>query len=166
MTFDLAQLMEERHGENFQLHAQYLNPQLTKVVSTIGFDRFYERGEGAYLYDQDGKRYLDYLSGFGVFALGRNHPVLQKALHDAIDANLPNLIQMDAALLPGVLANEILARCHEQMGRVFFTNSGSEPASKITPSAPFTPTSATTRSGFHRHRSSARVPEAKASGRR
>jgi len=46
MTFNLAQLMEERHGDNFALHAQYLNPQLTKVVTTLGFDRFYERGEG------------------------------------------------------------------------------------------------------------------------
>ena len=35
MTFNLAALMEERHGDNFLLHAQYLNPQLTKVVTTL-----------------------------------------------------------------------------------------------------------------------------------
>ena len=103
MTFDLKELMEERHGDNFALHAQYLNPQLTKVVTTLGFDRFYERGEGCYLIDDDGNRYLDMLSGFGVFALGRSHPVIKDALRQALDADLPGMVQMDCALLPGLL---------------------------------------------------------------
>ena len=59
MTFKLSELLDQRHGENFELHAQYINPQLTKVVKTLGFDRFYVRGEGCYLYDEEGKRYLD-----------------------------------------------------------------------------------------------------------
>lgn len=126
MSFDLREVLASRRGENFQLYARHVNPQLVRVLRSIGFDRYYERGEGAYLYDREGRRYLDFLAGFGVFALGRAHPVLKKALHDAIDADLPNLVQMDAALLPGVLASELLARCHPGMGRVFFTNSGSE----------------------------------------
>jgi ornithine--oxo-acid transaminase len=126
LSFDLKEVLTRRRGENFQLYARHINPQLVRVLRSIGFDRYYERGEGAYLYDHDGRRYLDFLSGFGVFALGRSHPVLKKALHDAIDLDLPNLVQMDAALLPGVLASELLARCHPGMGRVFFTNSGSE----------------------------------------
>ena len=89
MDFNLDRLLKERHGENFQLHAQYLNPQLTKVIKTLGFDRFYERGEGCYLFDDEGNRYLDLLSGFGVFALGRSHPVIKDALHQALDADLP-----------------------------------------------------------------------------
>jgi ornithine--oxo-acid transaminase len=97
-----------------------------RVLRTIGFDRFYERGEGAYLYDTEGRRYLDFLSGFGVYSLGRAHPTIKAALHQAIDADLPNLVQMDAALLPGVLAEELLKRCPGGMGRVFFTNSGTE----------------------------------------
>jgi len=48
MTFDLARVLEERRGENFQLHMEYMNPQLARVLKTLGFDRFYERGEGAY----------------------------------------------------------------------------------------------------------------------
>jgi len=126
MTFDLAQLMEERHGENFQLHAQYLNPQLTKVVSTLGFDRFYERGEGCYLFDDDGKKYLDMLSGFGVFALGRAHPVVKDALRQALDADLPSMVQMDCALLPGLLAEQLVRRSPKQIERLFFCNSGAE----------------------------------------
>ena len=126
MPFNLAELLEQRHGENFQLHNQYLNPQLTKVVKTLGFDRFYERGEGCYLYDDEGKRYLDMLSGFGVFALGRSHPVIKDALRQAIEADLPNMVQMDCALLPGLLAEQLVTRSPDTIERAVFCNSGAE----------------------------------------
>jgi acetylornithine/succinyldiaminopimelate/putrescine aminotransferase len=95
-------------------------------LKTIGFDKLYVRGEGCYLYDADGQRYLDFLSGFGVFALGRSHPALKKAMHDAVDADLASLVQMDCALLPGVLAEELVKRSHAGIERVVFTNSGAE----------------------------------------
>jgi ornithine--oxo-acid transaminase len=126
VSFDLSKLLEQHRGENFQLHAKYLNPQLTKVVKTLGFDRFYERGEGCYLYDADGKRYLDLLSGFGVFALGRSHPVIKDALRQAIDADLPNMVQMDCALLPGLLGEQLVQRSPSNIERVVFANSGAE----------------------------------------
>lgn len=126
MSFNLAELLDQRHGENFQLHSQYLNPQLTKVVKTLGFDRFYVRGEGCYLFDDEGARYLDLLSGFGVFALGRSHPVIKDALRQAIDADLPNMIQMDCALLPGLLAEQLVTRSPDQIERAIYCNSGAE----------------------------------------
>src|ERR1019366_3484038 len=126
MSFNLSQLLRRRHGENFQLHAKYLNPQLAKVMKTLGFDRFYVRGEGCYLFDDEGKRYLDLLSGFGVFALGRSHPVIKDALRQAIDADLPNMVQMDCALLPGLLAEELVKRSPANIERVVFGNSGAE----------------------------------------
>ena len=82
MTTRLRDLLEQRSGEQFQLHERYLNTQLVNVLRTIGFDRNYVRAEGPYLYDQDGNRYLDLLSGFGVFATGRNPPVVVQALRD------------------------------------------------------------------------------------
>ncbi|MGH9171903.1 MAG: aspartate aminotransferase family protein [Acidimicrobiales bacterium] len=126
MSFDLGELMEARQGENFRLHSEFLNPQLVKVLKTLGFDRFYERGEGCYLYDKSGQQYLDFLSGFGVFALGRGHPVVKKAILDAVDLDLPNLAQLDCALLPGLLAEALVGRTHGGIGRCFFSNSGAE----------------------------------------
>jgi len=126
MGFDLHKLLDERAGENFSLHSRYTSAQLPKVLRTIGFDRFYVRGGGCYLFDADGRRYLDLLAGFGVFALGRAHPGVKAALHEAIDADLPNLVQMDCALLPGLLAEALVARAHAGIERVFFTNSGAE----------------------------------------
>lgn len=126
MTFDVAKALQERHGENFQLHMELLNPQLAKILKTLGFDRFYVRGEGCYLYDDRGERYLDFLSGFGVYALGRSHPAIKAALHQAIDLDLPNMVQMDCALLPGLLAEKLVARAHPRIRRVYFCNSGAE----------------------------------------
>jgi ornithine--oxo-acid transaminase len=126
MPFDLSEVLRERHGENSRLHARYVNPQMSRLLKTIGFDRVYVRGEGCYLFDAEGRRYLDFLSGFGVFALGRDHGGVKQALHDAIDADLPNLVQLDCALLPGVLAEALVSRSHQGIERVLFTNSGAE----------------------------------------
>ncbi len=123
---DVMKVVEERQGENFRLHSRYLNPKLVQVLKTIGFDRYYVRGAGCYLYDADGQEYLDFLSGFGVYALGRSHPVVKQALHDAIDADLPNLVQMDCGLLPGLLAEQLVSRSHEGIRRAFLCNSGAE----------------------------------------
>ena len=102
--------LRARHGENYALHDKHLNHQLARVLKTIGFDRFYVRGEGSYLFDAEGERYLDFLSGFGVYALGRSHPALKAALHQAIELDLPNMVQMDCALLPGLLAEQLVPR--------------------------------------------------------
>ncbi len=126
MPFDVAQTLQERHGENFQLHMDLMNPQLARVLKTLGFDRFYVRGEGCYLFDDRGDRYLDLLSGFGVYALGRSHPAIKQALHQAIDLDLPNMVQIDCALLPGLLAEQLVARAHAGIDRVYFCNSGAE----------------------------------------
>ena len=126
MSFDVANVLEQRHGENFTLHSEFLNPQLARVLKTLGFDRFYVRGEGCYLYDDKGDRYLDFLAGFGVYALGRSHPAIKRALHEAIDLDLPNMVQMDCALLPGLLAEQLVGRAHPGIRRVYFCNSGTE----------------------------------------
>ena len=65
---------------------------------------------GPWLYDDVGDRYLDLLCGFGVFALGRGHPAIKAALHEAIDLDLPSMVQMDSALFPGLLADALCAR--------------------------------------------------------
>ena len=125
MGFDIRALIDERRGQAGLLHEQHLNPQVPKVLHTIGFDREFVRGEGAYYWDPEGNRYLDFNSGFGVFGVGRNHPVVRKALHDVLDADLADMVQFDLPLLPGIVAEQLLARS-PGMGRVYFCNSGSE----------------------------------------
>jgi len=124
--FDVRTLLARRGREAFALHERYLNPQMPRVLRTIGFDADYVRAEGAYLFDRDGRRYLDFLSGFGVFALGRCHPGIEQALRDAIECALPNLVQMECSPLSGLLAEALVGRMPNDDYRCFFTNSGSE----------------------------------------
>ena len=126
MAFDLAALLTDHQGQSFELHSRFMNRQLVKVLTTLGFDRTYVRAEGCYLIDDRGDSYLDFLSGFGVYALGRSHPVIKDALHQALDADLPNLAQLDCALLPGLLAKALVERSPVGIERVFFANSGAE----------------------------------------
>jgi ornithine--oxo-acid transaminase len=123
--FDLAALLRERGDERYALQQRYLNPQLTRMLHTIGFDQTYVRASGAYLYDAQGREYLDLLAGFGVFALGRHHPVVRQALHDVIDADLADLTQFDAPPLAGLLAERLLTTT-PHLDRVYFGNSGTE----------------------------------------
>jgi len=95
------------------------------MLHAIGFDKIYTRGDGAYLYDEEGNDYLDMLAGFGVFALGRHHPVIRQAMHDVLDAGLADLTQFDAPPLAGVLAEQLLAKV-PHLDRVYFSNTGTE----------------------------------------
>ncbi len=123
--FDLADVLARRGDERYELHARHLNPQLPRMLHTIGFDKMYVRGEGAYLYDADGTDYLDMLAGFGVFALGRHNPVVRQAIKDAMDLDLAELTQFDAPPLAGPLAEVLLAKV-PHLDRVYFSNSGTE----------------------------------------
>jgi ornithine--oxo-acid transaminase len=125
MTQDFAALFAERERERFALHEGHLNEQMVRVLKAIGYDVGFTRGVGQYLYDRAGTRYLDLLSGFGVFALGRNHPVLRQALKSVLDAELPNLVQMDVSTLAGILAERLLKQA-PYLDKVFFANSGAE----------------------------------------
>ena len=123
--FDLAGLLAERGGERYDLHGRYVNHQLPRMLHTIGFDKVYERAEGAHFWDADGNDYLDMLAGFGVMGLGRHHPVVRKALHDVLDADLADLTRFDCPPLPGLLAEKLLSHS-PHLDRVFFGNSGTE----------------------------------------
>lgn len=82
-----------------------------------------DKGDGVYLYDIEGKRYLDFVSGIAVFALGYNN----KAYNDALKAQIDKLIHTSNYYynMPAIEAAKKL-KAVSGMDRVFFTNSGAE----------------------------------------
>lgn len=126
MTFSIAELFAQHTTDKFDLYEQHLNQQMVRVLKTIGYDRHYKRALGQYLYDQEDNEYLDLLSGFGVFAIGRNHPTVISALKETLSLELPNLVQLDVSVLSGLLAQEILKTTPENITKMFFCNSGTE----------------------------------------
>jgi ornithine--oxo-acid transaminase len=124
-AYDLAARVAAREDDRFALHSKHLNEMWVRVLKTIGYDVGFTRGLGPYLWDRKGDRYLDLLSGWGVFALGRNHPAVREALVSVIDGEFANLVQLDVSTLAGMLAEMLLERA-PYLDKVFFANSGAE----------------------------------------
>jgi ornithine--oxo-acid transaminase len=123
---DIVGLLKQHAGRNYELQSEHVNPANVRALKTIGFDRCYVRAEGPYLWDIKGEKYLDLLSGYGVFGLGRNHPEVRQVLIDFLNADYPSLVKLEAPLLSGLLAAELKKRMPNQLDMVFFTNSGAE----------------------------------------
>ena len=100
---------------------QNANRYLVNVYKRFPLD--VERGEGVYLVDKNGHKYLDFLAGIAVNALGYQHPRIQKAILAQLNRNLhlSNYFIQDVQV-------ELARRLVELTGyrRVFFTNSGTE----------------------------------------
>src|SRR5271154_5292208 len=122
----VKEIIEARTGEEMTLNDRFLNPQMGRILRTLGFDRTWTGGEGAHLIDSRGERYLDMFGGYGVFAIGRNHPEAIAAIEEVMAARTGNLPQLGVTLLSGVLAEQLLGRAPESVAAMIPANSGTE----------------------------------------
>jgi glutamate-1-semialdehyde 2,1-aminomutase len=87
-----------------------------------GTPRFIARGEGAYLWDVEGRRYVDYLGSWGPLIVGHSHPAVLERVREAAGHGLsygaPNLLETELA--------ERLCRLYPHAERIRFTSSGTE----------------------------------------
>lgn len=103
---------------------EYIDEAEKDLLHTYNrFQIVLDRGEGVYLYDMQGKKYLDFVSGIAVFALGYG----QKAYNDALKEQIDKIIHTSNYYY-NVPAIEAAKKLKEVSGmeRVFFTNSGAE----------------------------------------
>ena len=103
---------------------QTINKAESAILKTYNrFQVVFDKGEGVYLYDTDGKQYLDFASGIGVQSLGYGNEEYKQALKDQIDklTHISNLYYSN----PMAEAAEKVVKA-SGMSRVFFTNSGTE----------------------------------------
>ena len=102
----------------------YINQAENALLHTYNrYQIVLEKGEGVYLYDTEGKQYLDFAAGIAVCSLGYGHPKFTECLKGQIDAltHTSNLFYSK----PVATAAQSLKKA-TQMDRVFFTNSGTE----------------------------------------
>jgi len=86
-----------------------------------------ERSEGIYLYDTDGKRYLDLIAGIGVSSLGHRHPKVLEAVRGQLDRYLHTMVYGEYVLAPQVqLATLLAGQLPDPLDSVYFVNSGAE----------------------------------------
>jgi ornithine--oxo-acid transaminase len=122
----VGQILSDRSGEEMALNDRFLNPQMGRILRTLGFDKVWAGGDGAHLIDADGERYLDLFGGYGVFAIGRNHPEAIAAVREVMEARTGNLPQLGVTLLSGVLAEQLLERAPDSVAAMVPANTGTE----------------------------------------
>jgi ornithine--oxo-acid transaminase len=107
-------------------YAEYVNPQWVRLLDVLGMNIRYTKCLGEQLYAEDGATYLDFLSGYGVYNVGHNHPRLVAALHAELERGGPGMLQSHVPELAGALAATLCERAGGRLARVFMTSSGSE----------------------------------------
>ena len=108
------------------LYTRSINPQWVRLLNTLQMNVRYSRCEGAVLYAENGRRIVDFLSGYCVHNAGHNHPGIIQALKDELDRKGPVMLQSHVPELAGELASKLCERAGGRMAKVFFTSSGSE----------------------------------------
>ena len=107
-------------------YSDHVNPQWVRLLSLLEMNVPYTRCVGAELFTADGRRILDFLSGYCVHNLGHNHPRVIAALHDELDRNGPAMLQSHVPELAGELAAELYRLAGGRLEKVYFCSSGSE----------------------------------------
>ena len=103
---------------------EYIDEAESVLLHTYNrYQIVWDKGDGMYLYDIEGKKYLDFVSGIAVFALGYNN----KAYNDALKAQIDKVIHTSNYYynIPAIEAAKKLKKI-SGMDRIFFTNSGAE----------------------------------------
>ena len=116
-----GQLVREasRYGER-------VNPQWVRLLDLLEMNVRYERCVGAELFTSDGRRIVDFLSGYCVHNVGHNHPDVVEALQRELARCGPAMIQSYVADLAGELAGRLCERAGGRLNKAFFASSGSE----------------------------------------
>jgi len=109
-----------------RLHAEHINPVLIEALGLLGYGRDFTRGEGALLWDAEGREHLDFLAGYGSVPLGHNHPEVRAAVEEALGSGAPNFIQVAPQPLAAALAARLARLMPGDLGVSYFMSSGSE----------------------------------------
>ncbi len=107
-------------------YREYVNPHLGQMIAQLDMDKHYVRGEGAYLFDDQGNRYLDFIAAYGALPFGFNHDSIWKAIEDIRIDMEPNLVQPSNLDPAGQLARQLINVAPDGLELVTFTNSGAE----------------------------------------
>ena len=109
-----------------QRYQRYVNPVWAALGGESGLVKTFVRGEGAFLYDDADRRFLDFVAGYGSVNLGHNHPAVVEALNSALAQKAPGFAQTAVNPLTAALAERLISITPGSLELAFFTNSGAE----------------------------------------
>jgi ornithine--oxo-acid transaminase len=107
-------------------YSDFVNPQWVALLNLLGMNVEYERCLDCELFTKDGRRILDFLSGYCVHNAGHNHPYIIQALKDEMDRCGPGMLQSHVPEIAGDLARRLCELAGGGLEKVSFGSSGSE----------------------------------------
>jgi acetylornithine/succinyldiaminopimelate/putrescine aminotransferase/predicted amino acid dehydrogenase len=107
-------------------YIRYVNPYTGFILSQLDLDKQFVRGEGCYLYDDRGERYLDFIAQYGAVPFGYNPPDIWNALLDLRETQVPSLVQPSALTVAGELAERLIETAPPGLRYVTFASTGAE----------------------------------------
>jgi ornithine--oxo-acid transaminase len=107
-------------------YQENVNPQWVRLLDVLQMNVRYRRCSGVELHAEDGRRFLDFLSGYCVHNTGHNHPAIVSALQRELDRDGPAMLQSHISELAGELAQRLCTLAGGRLSKAFFCSSGSE----------------------------------------
>src|SRR3954449_9950600 len=101
-------------------YAERVNPQWVRLLNLLEMNVRYERCVGSELFTADGRRILDFLSGYCVHNVGHNHPAVIAAIREELESCGPAMIQTHVAERAGELGDKLCQLAGGRLTKVFF----------------------------------------------
>ncbi len=99
-----------------RVYAECVNPQWVRLLNLLQMNVRYERCTGVELFTADGRRILDFLSGYCVHNTGHNHPAIVEALREELSRSGPVMLQSHVPELAAELAHRLTAQRRRRSG--------------------------------------------------
>jgi ornithine--oxo-acid transaminase len=109
-----------------EAYSEHVNPQWVRLLDLLEMNVRYRQCRGSELFTEEGRRILDFISGYCVHNAGHNHPAVIAAIREELESCGPAMIQSHVAELAGELAEKLCRRAGGGLSKVFFGSSGSE----------------------------------------
>lgn len=105
-------------------YARHVNPSFIRLLGVLGYGRVFERARDVWLWDSEGRRYLDALAGFGSVNVGHNHPRLVGRMKAILDADAVHFLHVGPAAPAADLGERLAAL--SGLDVALFSTSGAE----------------------------------------
>src|SRR5438046_2568878 len=109
-----------------ELYSRHVNPAFVKLLGLLGYGRLFTRARDVWVWDHQGRRYLDCLASFGAVNLGHNHPRLIERLRAFLGEDAFNLCHIGPTPHAAELAAELSRQLGEPLSVCLFSSSGAE----------------------------------------
>ena len=108
------------------IRRELFNPTIVKILDIFKIDKEYVKGEGNYLVDAEGTRYLDFISQYGAIPFGYNPDFIWQALDQVREKGIPSLVQPSIPIEAVKLSNKLADCSPGDLCYATFAQSGTE----------------------------------------